>query len=66
MVTGAGLAPGERVEFSLRARHLLSARVLGAEKDANIEQMLVSASEKDELRHVWGRLSLPAPVVAEL
>jgi hypothetical protein len=66
VLTGAGLAPRECGEFSLCARHLLPARMLGAEKDANVEQMLVAASEKDELRHVWGRLSLPAPVVAEL
>jgi len=40
--------------------------MLGAEEDANVEQMLVAAGEKDELRHVWGRPPLPAPVVAEL
>lgn len=66
MLTGAGLAPGECVEFSLCARHLLPAGMLGAEEDANVEQMFVAVSEKDELRHVWGRLSLPASVVAEL
>jgi hypothetical protein len=63
---GAGLAPGECVEFSLCARHLLPARVLGTEEDANVEQMFVAASEEDELRHVCRRLSLPASVVTEL
>jgi hypothetical protein len=60
------VSPRRVCRVLLCARHLLPAGMLGAEEDANVEQMLVAVSEKDELRHVWGRLSLPASVVAEL